>query len=494
MARPQIPAARIEEFWGWLQKNSGGQAEHQRLLELWLYAADPGRLRSPMELNRSSDAVTFLRETPARCEDRLRTRLAPVVTRMLHRSSKGDARDEDETALTLTQRNELRAALDPIIDELFTAHVKDRPLSPAEQSARAMGEERKLQAVRVKIADQRRRQKGLFLTATAGTFWATTKAVDGKAIMLLSSSPTTSPSPNLISMCAGEDDNDDAGEARGTWQRHEGALFAKVTSGDPQALALASKELGFAQSDKPPPTVVIDPYIIDRVRLNRQSAQATTNTGEGYFWWVPRGLLPQEEPALLFSTQKNAEFDRLCLSHPHLRGKFSWDRVDRKVFFRLHHDPGGGAGLARDLILHLRGAALFNRAPVTLLAPKAPFPKKAADERAATELIRRVEADNRRIATRTEGAFWFTASGITRTPLVVLLQAPPTPPGVNRLLDEDPRARSLVGEGTFTRDAKTRTASFTFAGAQGKPGLRRPLVDLLTRLNLFPGHTITVVR
>ena len=494
MARPQIPAARIEEFWGWLQENSGGQAEHQRLLELWLYTADPGRLRSPMELNRNSDAVAFLRETPAKCEDRIRTRLAPVAKRLLQRSSKSDARDEDESTLTLTQRNELRAVLDPIIDELFTAHVKDRPLSPAEQSARAMGEERKLQAVRVKINDQRRRQKGLFLTATAGTFWATTKAVDGKAMMLLSSSPTTSPSPNLISMCAGEEDNDDASEARGTWQRQDNTLFAKVTSGDPQALALASKELGFARSEQPPPSAVIDPGIIDRVRLNRQSAQATTNTGEGYFWWVPNGLLPQDEPALLFSTQKNADFERLSLSRPHLRGQFSWDRVDRKVFFRLHHDPGGGAGLARALALHLRGLALFNRAPMTLLPPKAAFPKKAADERAATDLIRRVEADNRRIATRTEGAFWFTASGITHTPLVVLLQAPPTPPGVNRLLDDDPRARNLVGEGTFQRDAQARTASFTFAGAQGKPGLRRPLVDLLTRLNLFPGHKITVVR
>ncbi len=77
---------------------------------------------------------------------------------------------------------------------------------------------------------------------------------------------------------------------------------------------------------------------------------------------------------------------------------------------------------------------------------------------------------------------------------VVLYEAPPLPPRVWTLLDDDPGAKNLASEGTWEKDLKGKRVLFTFPGANGKPGLQRPLTVLLAKLSLFPGFKVEVVR
>jgi hypothetical protein len=496
----QIPTVRIEDFHSWLADSGSSNLDHSGLLEAWLYATDSTRVRGQMGLARADDKIQFILDLPKVTHTNYRSRvqqLAEAVSRRTQSSrTKGEDDEEGESGkrdIPHALRSEIKGRLEPVLLELYADYLKERPLTKEEAAARMAGEAKKLQLARIKVGEQRRRQIDIFGKAAAGTFWACAQAVDGKPMLLFSSSPTTRPSPNLISLCLGEGD-DQPDEQRGSWKRVGTTLHLEVSSGTAQIALAAAQALGLTATTEPAPAKVVDPRLIERLRTNQRSHTAIQATGKGWFWWVPAGLLPAE-PVLLLSGAHQPDYDRLCAGQPNLSGEFRWDRTDRRAHLRLKRDPGGGAALSRGLVAHLKAKRLFDGHPVSLLAPKASFPSEGADDKAMQAFLAQITTHNRSCAAGKQKAyFWFAASTANKTPALVLYEAPPLPPRVWTLLDDDPGAKNLASEGTWEKDLKGKRVLFTFPGANGKPGLQRPLTVLLAKLSLFPGFKVEVVR
>jgi hypothetical protein len=503
MSTLPIPESRIEEFWGWLSNNNTNSNDHEeRLLELWLHLRNPSRVRHPMALANAQDKVEFTLQLRDQVRSQLKIRVTTICDKIKHNAgansrSRGNEDDEDDGGkkdIPQSMKGTIFPLLHPIVKDLAEAYLKDKPLNATEQSARQMGEQKALVSARVKVGEIRRRQLTTFRGAPSGRFWAASPTIDGKAMIIFSVGPSSSPSPAYIDLCKGDEEPEDFAEARGSWTNLSGELSVELQSGDRRVMEAAARDMGLRLSTAPPPAQVIDPAIIERVRLNMRSAGPVTSGGAGRFWWAPEGLVP-EGGALLLSAGASQEFDNMVRGKVHLSGEFRWDREDRKVYLRLARDPGGSGALFTAMEKHLRGRRLFEGSKLVPIPPRGKWPEAGSDQKETQDLLSKVNTFNRASAMRrSSGCFWFSASTALKEPAVVFYDAPPLPPRVWELLDEDPRARQLCGEGTWEKKAADRKVLFSFDGSAGKPGLKRPLQDLLTRLGYFSGLKVEVLR